>query len=112
MADAAADAGRRVPLRHEVTGLRARPGGRVTACRTTADGERPIERRRGRYSRPTSRSCYRLLGRAPRRLVPLRWSPSAVVLHAGLARVRPGRSSAHHTISFGAAWERTFDEII
>jgi phytoene desaturase len=46
--------------------------------------------------------------------VPLRWSPSAVVLHAG---VRPGtgpgwQDLAHHTIFFGSEWERTFDEII
>lgn len=57
---------------------------------------------------------HRLLGRAPQRLVPLRWSPSAVVLHAG---VRPGSGPgwaelAHHTIFFGDEWERTFDEII
>jgi phytoene desaturase len=51
-----------------------------------------------------------LLGRAPRRPVPLRWSPSAVVLHAGAARTRP--DLAHHTITFGAAWESTFREII
>ena len=53
---------------------------------------------------------HRLLGRAPRRPVPLRWSPSAVVLHAGVTRTRP--DLAHHTISFGAAWESTFREII
>jgi phytoene desaturase len=57
---------------------------------------------------------HRLLGRAPRRPVPLRWSPSAVVLHAG---VRPGtgpgwQELAHHTIFFGSQWKRTFDEII
>jgi phytoene desaturase len=32
------------------------------------------------------------------------------VLHAGLARTRP--ELAHHTISFGSAWRRTFREII
>ena len=51
-----------------------------------------------------------LVGRARRRPVPLRWSPSAVVLHAGLRTRRP--ETAHHTISFGGAWERTFTEII
>jgi phytoene desaturase len=51
-----------------------------------------------------------LIGRARRRPVPLRWSPSAVVLHAGVRTRRP--EAAHHTISFGAAWERTFAEII
>ncbi|WP_103384015.1 phytoene desaturase family protein [Pseudonocardia dioxanivorans] len=53
---------------------------------------------------------HALVGRVPRRPVPLRWSPSAVVLHAGLRRTRP--ELAHHTISFGAAWERTFTELI
>lgn len=52
-------------------------------------------------------SAYReLLDREPRRL---RYSPSCVVLHAGVRNVRP---DAHHTISFGAAWQSTFDEII
>ncbi|MBA3907948.1 MAG: FAD-dependent oxidoreductase, partial [Pseudonocardiales bacterium] len=36
--------------------------------------------------------------------------PSAVVLHAGLRTRRP--EAAHHTISFGTAWEQTFHEII
>jgi phytoene desaturase len=53
---------------------------------------------------------HRLLGRAPRRPVPLRYSPSAVVLHAGVRRTRP--QVAHHTISFGAAWKSTFREIV
>jgi len=52
-------------------------------------------------------TAYReLLAREPRRL---RYSPSCVVLHAG---VRGGDPDAHHTISFGAAWQSTFDEII
>ncbi|MGW4060550.1 phytoene desaturase family protein [Amycolatopsis sp. NPDC004747] len=54
-------------------------------------------------------TAYRLLGARPRRPLPLRYSPSAVVLH--------GRTTAkwdlgHHTIFFGGAWERTFAEII
>ncbi|MFR9729204.1 phytoene desaturase family protein [Saccharopolyspora sp. MS10] len=48
-----------------------------------------------------------LLGGGRRRL---RWSPSAVVVHAGTTRSWPG--TAHHTISFGSAWEETFTEII
>ncbi|MYS40045.1 phytoene desaturase, partial [Streptomyces sp. SID5998] len=54
-------------------------------------------------------AAHRLLGRAPRRPVRLRHAPSAVVLHAGCDRTWPGL--AHHTLSFGAAWERTFDEL-
>jgi phytoene desaturase len=55
-------------------------------------------------------TAYRLLGRSPRRPVPLRPSPSAVVLHLGIGRQRP--EQAHHTISFGAAWRGTFRQII
>ncbi|SHK85975.1 phytoene desaturase [Pseudonocardia thermophila] len=54
-------------------------------------------------------TSYALAGGAPRRAVPLRYAPSAVVLHLGL---REPRSTAHHTISFGRAWERTFTEIV
>lgn len=49
-------------------------------------------------------------GSAPRRLGKLRYSPSAVVLHAGSSASYP--DAAHHTIDFGAAWDSTFDEII
>lgn len=48
-----------------------------------------------------------LLARRPRRL---RYAPSCVVLHVGSGAAYPG--AAHHTISFGAAWQGTFDEII
>jgi phytoene desaturase len=40
----------------------------------------------------------------------LRYSPSAVVLHAGSNASFP--DAAHHTINFGAAWDETFDELI
>jgi len=46
----------------------------------------------------------------PRRVARLRYSPSAVVLHAGSAA--GFGDLAHHTIEFGAAWEETFDEVI
>ena len=52
---------------------------------------------------------YRLLDRSPRRALPLRHSPSAVILHAGTDRTWP--DLAHHTISFGAAWKGTFREL-
>ncbi|HET9255718.1 MAG TPA: phytoene desaturase family protein, partial [Pseudonocardiaceae bacterium] len=110
MADAAADAGARLRYGTTVTSLE-RSGDRVTEIRT-ADGERLAAD--AIVLTPDLPVVYRLLGRAPRRVVPLRWSPSAVVLHAG---VRPGSGPgwaglAHHTITFGQAWERTFDEII
>ena len=53
---------------------------------------------------------YRLLGRTPRRLVPLRPAPSAVVAHIGCRAVDHG--APHHTIVFGDAWEQTFRDII
>jgi phytoene desaturase len=110
LADAAMDAGAELRYHTTVTALE-RSGTRVTAVRT-ADGERVSADTV--VLTPDLPVVYRLLGRAPRRLVPLRWSPSAVVLHAG---IRPGSGPgwtglAHHTITFGKEWERTFDEII
>jgi len=46
----------------------------------------------------------------PRRVRRLRYSPSAVVLHAGSSATFDGL--AHHVIDFGTAWDDTFDEII
>lgn len=118
MADAAVAAGARLLLGREVTGLDRR-GGRVRAVRHRAvagDGGNPDG------GDPDAVDCdavvltpelpvsYRLIGRAPRRPVRLRWAPSAVVLHAGMPESATPRS--HHTISFGNAWSSTFDEII
>ncbi len=110
MADAASDAGAQLRYSTTVTALE-HSGDRVTAVRT-ADGERIAAD--AVVLTPDLPVVHKLLGRAPRRPVPLRWSPSAVVLHAG---VRPGTGPgwtglAHHTIMFGEAWESTFDEII
>ncbi|HYH32698.1 MAG TPA: phytoene desaturase family protein [Pseudonocardia sp.] len=111
LADAATDAGAEIHYGRTVTGLERR-GGRVTAVRHAAapdgDGARlPCD---AVVLTPELPAVHRLVGRAPLRPVPLRWSPSAVVLHAGLRRTRPDLH--HHTISFGAAWQRTFREII
>ena len=46
----------------------------------------------------------------PPRVRHLRYSPSCVVLHAGSSAAYA--HTAHHTIEFGAAWDRTFQEII
>lgn len=110
LAGAAAEAGAQIRYRSTVTALE-RSADRVTAVHT-ADGERIAAD--AVVLTPDLPVTYRLLGRSPRRPVPLRWSPSAVVLHAG---VRPGTGPgwtelAHHTIVFGAEWDRTFDEII
>ncbi|QUH01255.1 phytoene desaturase [Saccharopolyspora erythraea] len=104
MADAARDAGVGFRYGTEITGLERR-GDRITAA-TTSGGERiSVD---AVVMTPDLPVTYRLLGAAPRRR--LRWSPSALVLHAGTTRSWPG--TAHHTISFGAAWDRTFTEII
>ena len=111
MAEAAAGGGAEIVYGRTVTGLE-QSGGRVTAVRHRAVDGGPGERLGcdAVVLTPDLPVVHRLLGRAPRRPVPLRWSPSAVVLHAGVSRTRPDQ--AHHTISFGAAWESTFREII
>jgi phytoene desaturase len=119
MADAAVAAGAEIVYGRTVTGLE-RAGGRVTGLRHRATAEPGSEPDAGPATErlacdavvltPDLPVTHRLLGRAPRRVVPLRYSPSAVVLHAGVSRTRP--ELAHHTISFGDAWESTFREII
>ncbi|WP_116247823.1 phytoene desaturase family protein [Nocardiopsis sp. FIRDI 009] len=105
LADAVVDAGGAVHYGKDVRGLE-RHGDRITAVRTF-DGSRfgcdAV------VLTPELPMAYRLLGRTPWRPVPLRFSPSAVVLHAGVDRA--WAETHHHTLSFGAAWERTFDEI-
>ncbi|MEU5097997.1 phytoene desaturase family protein [Streptomyces sp. NPDC020996] len=104
MADAAADAGAELRFGEAVTRLE-RSGDRVTAVVT--ERERiPCD---AVVLTPDLPVAYRLLGHAPKRPVPLRFSPSAVILHAGTDRTWPWL--AHHTISFGAAWRRTFTEL-
>ncbi|OIK29248.1 phytoene desaturase family protein [Streptomyces malaysiense] len=104
MADAAGDAGAELRFGETVTRLE-RSGERITGVVTDA----------GRIAcdavvlTPDLPVTYRLLGRAPRRAMGLRFSPSAVILHAGTDRTWP--ALAHHTISFGAAWKRTFTEL-
>lgn len=109
LADAAADAG--AAFRYGTTVERLeRRAGRVSGVVT--DGGR-IDADAVVLT-PDLPAAYALLGRTPRRAVPLRWSPSAFVTHLGV-RGAPdvaGRALGHHTISFGDAWATTFDEII
>ncbi|MFF1305995.1 phytoene desaturase family protein [Streptomyces sp. NPDC058307] len=104
MAAAAADAGADLRFGEAVTRLE-RSGERITAVVTDT----------GRIAcdavvlTPDLPVTYRLLGRAPKRPVGLRFSPSAVILHAGTDRTWPWL--AHHTLSFGAAWRQTFSEL-
>ncbi|GGU58616.1 phytoene desaturase family protein [Streptomyces daghestanicus] len=104
MAAAAVDAGAALRLGQTVTRLE-RSGDRVTAVVT--DQERLACD--AVVLTPDLPAVHRLLGRRPRRPLRLRHAPSAVVLHAGTTRTWP--ELAHHTLSFGAAWERTFDEL-
>ena len=111
LADAAVAHGAEIVYGRTVTGLE-RSGARVTAVRHRATGAAGGTERLACDAvvlTPDLPVVHRLLDRGPRRPVPLRWSPSAVVLHAGVA-ARP--ALAHHTISFGAAWRETFREIV
>lgn len=106
LADAAERAGAQLRFKTEAAWLE-RVSSRVRAVRTRA-GER-IDCDAVVLATELS-TAYRLLGSRPRRPLPLRYSPSAVVLHG-----KTGRSWSqldHHTIFFGDAWERTFTEII
>jgi len=101
MAAAAADAG--VAFRYGTEGTPQVAGGRVTGVLLT-DGERlPAD-----AVVVTADAPHRLVPglRGPRRPV---YSPSCVALHLGVRAELPGQ--AHHTISFGAAWEQVFDEL-
>jgi len=106
MAGAAAEAGAR--LRYD-TGAAwlERTGDRVVAVRTTHGERIPCD---AVVLTPDLPVSYRLLGRTPRRPVAPRWSPSAVVLHAGTSQTWP--ALAHHTMFFGEHWTETFDEIL
>ncbi|WP_405825701.1 phytoene desaturase family protein [Streptomyces sp. NBC_00838] len=120
MADAAADAGADFRYGHDVTRLE-RSGGGSGGGAGGGSGDRIIAVITGHGDDQVRIPCdavvltpdlpvtYRLLGRSPRRAVPLRFSPSAVILHAGTDRTWPGLG--HHTISFGHAWKRTFREL-
>ncbi|MDT0300912.1 phytoene desaturase family protein [Streptomonospora wellingtoniae] len=105
LADAVAAAGGTLHYGQEVRRL-VRRGDRITAVETAAGLRLDCD---AVVLTPDLPMSYRLLGRTPWRPVPLRFSPSAVVLHAGVDGA--WSQTPHHTLSFGAAWERTFDEI-
>lgn len=105
LADAVTDAGGTIRYGSTVNRLERRRD-RVTAALNSDGTREPCDAVVLTADLPMA---YRLLGKVPWRPVPLRFSPSAVVLHAGTDREWP--EFGHHTISFGGAWERTFDEI-
>jgi phytoene desaturase len=106
MAAAATDAGADVRVSTGAAWLERRRE-EVTAVRTTHGERIPCD---AVVLTPDLPVSYRLLGITPRRPLRPRWSPSAVVLHAGVTRTWP--RLAHHTVFFGANWDRTFDEIL
>jgi phytoene desaturase len=108
LATAASDAGVEFRYGAQVCALE-RSGARVTAVRT-ANGDRiPAD---AVVLTTELFDTYRLLGRTPRRLLPLRPAPSAVVAHIGCRAVDDSADIAHHTILFGDAWQQTFNDII
>ena len=115
LADAAAAAGARLAYGRTVTGL-DRAGERVRGVRHRATEDRggatELLRCDAVVLTPDLPVVHELLGRRPRRPVRLRYAPSAVVLHLGVAPGSHRPDPAHHTISFGTAWRRTFREII
>jgi phytoene desaturase len=106
LAAAATDAGVQFCYGSTVTGL-DRAGDRITAVHTDQGQRIPCDAVVLTTELPHT---YRLLGRRPRRILPLRAAPSAVVLHVG-CRATPSET-AHHNILFGNAWEHTFTDII
>ncbi len=106
LAAAAADAGVEFRYGATVTGLDRR-GDQVRAVETDTDERIDADAVILTTELPDT---YRLLGRTPRRLLPLRPSPSAVVAHVGCRS--PERRMPHHHILFGDTWEQTFTEII
>lgn len=105
MADSARDAGAEFRYGTEVTALH-RSGGRIRTVELSTGEQLACD---AVVLTPDLPVTYRLLGREPQRAVTLRHSPSAVILHAGTDRT--WSQLGHHTLSFGGAWERTFDEI-
>ncbi|PRW62740.1 phytoene desaturase family protein [Actinopolyspora mortivallis] len=83
-----------------------RHGGRVTAVHTEQGERVPCDAVVLTPDLPVAR---RLLDISPRGFPRPRAAPSALLLHTGTDREQP--RLAHHTLSFGHAWKRTFDEL-
>jgi phytoene desaturase len=91
----------------EVTNVEVR-GGRATGVHTAAGDRIPAD---AVVLNPDLPIAYRdLLPGTPRRIRWLRYSPSAVVLHAG--STQHYTKIAQHNLHFGRAWRRTFDDVI
>lgn len=106
LAAAAADAGVEFRYGSAVSALE-RTGDRVVAVHTEGSDRITADAVVLTTELPDT---YRLLGRTPRRALPLRPAPSAVVAHIGCRTVGP--DVGHHTIVFGDEWRKTFTDII
>ncbi|MBO0679840.1 phytoene desaturase [Mycolicibacterium sp. S2-37] len=109
MAGAATDAGVDFRYGASVSELERHADGRVAAVLTDTGERFAADAVVLTTELPTT---YRLLGRTPRRLLPIRPAPSAVVAHVGCAATTGPDRPGHHTILFGGAWEKTFTDII
>ena len=118
LAAAARDAGVRFVFGASATALE-RKGRRVTAVVTDRGDRFPCD---AVVLTTEPHVAYRLLGRAPLRPLPLRAAPSAFVVHLGVPAATTGAATnaatnaatetGHHVLSFGAAWQETFRELI
>lgn len=106
MAAAATDAGVEFHYGASVSALE-RSGDRISAVCTDTGERFPAD---AVVLTTELADTYRLLGRTPRRVLPLRPAPSAVVAHIGVKA--SGSTLPHHNIVFGEAWRKTFREII
>lgn len=108
MAAAATDAG--VDFHYDATVAELERSGSRVAAVHTATGERFTAD--AVILTTELPDTYRLVGRTPRRLLPLQPAPSAVVAHIGSRAPDPAADQSHHTILFGDAWQSTFHDII
>ena len=108
---AGAAAAHGVRFRYNTTVAQIEVAGRRARAVITATGERiPADVVVVNADLPTAMRTLLPPGYTPRRVRRLRYSPSAVVLHAGSSA--SFSDATHHTINFGQAWEDTFEQII
>jgi phytoene desaturase len=108
---AGAAAAHGVAFRYSTTASRIEVvGGRACAVITTAGERIPADTIVVNADLPTAYAELLPPGYAPRGVRRLRYSPSAVVLHAGSGATFP--EAAHHTVNFGTSWDATFEQVI
>ncbi|MFD3330511.1 phytoene desaturase family protein [Streptomyces sp. NPDC058701] len=112
MADAAVAHGVKIKYHTAVELIETTLGGRARAVLTSSGARIPAEA--VVIASEPSVALPRLLGRAPRRLRRLRYSPSCFLWLAGSPPqpATDGRAPAHHNIHFGRTWRRGCQEVI